>query len=491
MGPNYVQSLENKTILVTGASGFLGKVFVERVLRLEPNVKRLYLLVKASDKKSAEQRLHNEVFEKDLFSVLRKNVGDHESLDALISEKVVPVPGDISLNYMGVSDSNLLQDMMQEIDVVFNSAATTRFDERYDAALRINTFGALNVLNFVKKCAKAQVLVHVSTAYVCGEISGLIHEKPIAMGETLNGKTKVDIYTAMQLVEQKLKQLGEQGCSEEETKQAMTDLGFKRAKLYGWSNPYVFAKAMGEMLLGHYREKLSIVVIRPTIITSTFSDPFPGWIEGFKTIDSVIILYGKGMLKCFLNDPKTICDMIPVDMVANAMIATAAEHFDDSGSHTVYHVSSSYRNPVMYKQVYEMMVRYFVENPLLGRNGIPISPSLTVLSTRARFRLYTSLRFKLPLQILGLFSTAFPSKFGDKYEQNNRKFKKAMRMVKIYEPFLLFKGIFDDRNLETLRIKNEAKGMDKLFGFNTKCIDWEDYFMNTHINGLVTHVLRK
>ncbi|KAH0860238.1 hypothetical protein HID58_088499 [Brassica napus] len=69
------------------------------------------------------------VFEKDLFKVLRKNIGD-ESLNALISEKVVPVPGDVSLNNMGVSDSNLLQDMMQEIDIVAHAAATTTFDER-------------------------------------------------------------------------------------------------------------------------------------------------------------------------------------------------------------------------------------------------------------------------------------------------------------------------------------------------------------------------
>jgi len=61
--------------------------------------------------------------------VLRRNVGD-ESLNALISEKVVPVPGDISLTDIGVHDSNLLQDMMQDIDIIISSAATTRFDER-------------------------------------------------------------------------------------------------------------------------------------------------------------------------------------------------------------------------------------------------------------------------------------------------------------------------------------------------------------------------
>ncbi|KAF8104439.1 hypothetical protein N665_0172s0069 [Sinapis alba] len=501
MESNRVQFLENKTLLVTGASGFLAKVFVERVLSLQPNVKRLYLLVRASDKISAEQRLHNEVFEKDLFKVLRENIGD-ESLNALISKKVVPVPGDTSQNNMGVSDSNLVQDMMQEIDIVFHAAATTRFDERYDVALRINTFGALNVLNFAKKCVKAQLLLHVSTdegyfkaqtnyeLMFVGERSGLIQEKPFAMGETLHVKHKVDINTEMQLVEQRLKQLVEQGCSEEETKHAMRNLGLKRAKLFGLPNTYAFTKVMGEMFLGHYRENMPIVIIRPTMITSTFSDPFPGWIEGVKTLDTMILSYGKGMLTCFLIDQNAACDIIPVDMVANAMIATAAEHFNDSGSHTVYHVASSYRNPIIYKQIVELTNRYFKKNPLLGRGGMPILPkALVILSTMAMFRLYTGLRFKLPLQIFRLLRITLPTQFGDKYQHQNRKFKMAMRLVKLYEPYLLFKGIFDDKNLETLRIKNEAKETNDIPGFSPKCIDWEYYFINTHIPGLVTHTL--
>jgi len=55
-----------------------------------------------------------------------------------------------------------------------------------------------------------------------------------------------------------------------------------RAKLHGWPNTYVFTKAMGEMLMGKYRENLPLVIIRPTMITSTIAEPFPGWIEGLK-----------------------------------------------------------------------------------------------------------------------------------------------------------------------------------------------------------------
>nr|GMD61564.1 alcohol-forming fatty acyl-CoA reductase-like [Ipomoea batatas] len=62
-----VQFLENRAILVTGATGFLAKiiimdaVFVEKILRVQPNVKKLYLLLRAADTMAAVQRFNSEV----------------------------------------------------------------------------------------------------------------------------------------------------------------------------------------------------------------------------------------------------------------------------------------------------------------------------------------------------------------------------------------------------------------------------------------------
>ena len=66
---------------------------------------------------------------KDLFRVLREKLG--ASLNSLISEKITPVAGDITCENLGVKDSNLVEEMWKEVDVVVNLAATTNFDERY------------------------------------------------------------------------------------------------------------------------------------------------------------------------------------------------------------------------------------------------------------------------------------------------------------------------------------------------------------------------
>jgi fatty acyl-CoA reductase len=63
-----------------------------------------------------------------LFRVLREKHG--AGLHSFISEKVTPVPGDISCEDLGVKDSSLKDEMWREIDVVLNFAATTNFDER-------------------------------------------------------------------------------------------------------------------------------------------------------------------------------------------------------------------------------------------------------------------------------------------------------------------------------------------------------------------------
>lgn len=67
---------------------------------------------------------------KDLFKVLKEKYGTN--LQSFLSEKVIPVAGDITYENLGVKDSNLIEEMWQNVDVVVNVAATTNFDERYN-----------------------------------------------------------------------------------------------------------------------------------------------------------------------------------------------------------------------------------------------------------------------------------------------------------------------------------------------------------------------
>ncbi|CAI9289889.1 unnamed protein product [Lactuca saligna] len=156
-----------------------------------------------------------------------------------------------------------------------------------------------------------KLLLHVSTAFVSGEKSGIIFEIPFKMGETLNDKNHLDIREEKRVTQERHRQLIVEKANEEAMSSAMTDLGIQRAKLHGWPNVYVFTKAMGEMLLlKRLRQDVSLVILRPTIIASTYKEPFPGWIEGVKTMDSFIAAYGKGMTSCFLAHPNKVLDIV-------------------------------------------------------------------------------------------------------------------------------------------------------------------------------------
>ncbi|PSR86500.1 Alcohol-forming fatty acyl-CoA reductase [Actinidia chinensis var. chinensis] len=487
-----IQFLENKTILVTGATGFLAKIYVEKVLRVQPNVKKLYLLLRAKDAKSASQRLHNEVIAKDLFRVLRELLG--ANLSSLISEKITPVAGDITCENLGVKDSNLVEEMWKEVDVVVNLAATTNFDERYDVALHLNTLGAKNVLNFAKKCVNIKLLVHTSTAYVSGEREGLILESPYYMGETLNGASGLDIDTEMKVVEERLSELQAEEATDGEITMAMKDFGIQRARKYGWPNTYVFTKAMAEMLMGHLKQNLPLVIIRPTIVTSTFKEPFPGWVEGIRTIDSLAVGYGKGKLTCFLGDPEAIIDLIPADMVVNAMLVAMVAHADQiaSESNIIYQVGSSISNPVNFTCLQNYGLLYFTKHPWIGKDGKPVKVGkVTVLDSMPRFHRYMTIHYLLPLKGLKMVNIAFCQHFRAMYYELHRKINFVMRLIDLYRPYLFFKGIYDDMNTEKLRMAAKENGIETdVFYFDPKVINWEDYFMNAHLPGIVKYVFK-
>ncbi|XP_020208783.2 fatty acyl-CoA reductase 3, partial [Cajanus cajan] len=195
----------------------------------------------------------------------------------------------------------------------------------YDVALGINTLGVKYVLNFAKSCIKLPTYQPVSTAYVCGD-GGLILEDPCQMGVSLNGVSGLDIDMEKKIVENKLYELRQEGATENDVKMAMKDLGIERAIEYGWPNTYVFTKAMGEMFVETLKENMSVVIVRPTVVTGTYREPFPGWVEGVRTVDSFFMAYSKGKLACYPANNNAIVDTIPADMVVNAIITSMVAH---------------------------------------------------------------------------------------------------------------------------------------------------------------------
>lgn len=67
-----------------------------------------------------------------------------------------------------------------------------------------------------------------------------------------------------------------------------------------------------------------------------------------------------------------------------------------------------------------------------------------------------------------------------------------MQLVDLYKPYVFFKGVFDNMNTEKLQtaVRQGEVEMEYSFYFDPKMIDWEDYFMNIHIPGIVKYVFK-
>ncbi|KAK4581832.1 hypothetical protein RGQ29_025121 [Quercus rubra] len=490
-GIGIVKFLRGKGFLITGGTGFLAKVLIEKILRTEPDVGKIFLLIKAKNKESALKRLKSEIINAELFKCLRQTHG--KSYQSFMLSKIVPVVGNICESNLGF-DEDSADFIAKEVDVIVNSAANTAFDERYDAAIDINTRGPCHLMGFAKKCKKLKLFLQVSTAYVNGQRQGQIMERPFSVGDTIARELSeissrpfpaLDIEGEIKLASDFM-----EASEVKSVAQKLKELGLERAKRYGWQDTYVFTKAMGEMMIDKLRGEIPVVIIRPSVIESTCKEPFPGWMEGNRMMDPIVLYYGKGQLTGFLVDPNGVLDVVPADMVVNATLAAIAKHgVTQKPDINVYQIASSVVNPLVFNDLAKLLYEYYNSSPCMDSKGRPIKvPSMKLFSSMEEFSTHL---WGDAIRRSGL-TTIPPSKgkLSQKLETICRKsVEQAKYLANIYEPYTFYGGRFDNSNTQRL-MESMSEEEKKKFGFDVCSIDWRDYITNVHIPGLWRHVMK-
>ncbi|RZC73223.1 hypothetical protein C5167_048700 [Papaver somniferum] len=352
--------------------------------------------------------------------------------------------------------------------------------------------GAKHVFDFAEKCENLEMILHVSTAYIhTGETPGVILEKPFDISQTMKETSKIlDIDEEKKLVQDRLNELRAAQVSEKQETAAMKELGAERAKLYGWPNTYAITKAMGEMIIDRsLKRNIPVVIARPTIVSSTYREPFPGWIEGVKTFDPFVIYSGRGKLRCLLGNHESFLDIIPGDMVVNAVIVAMMNHMksnnksvsgddEEDENHNyryIYHLgSSANREKMNIIKLVKYAYEYFCKNPLMDKHGNTVKIVKPVFfPTMASFRQHVNDNYVLP--------------------KKEGKVSVAKRLVEFYEHYLLLNnpGSFDNSATEELRMSMKANGSEEadMFDFDPQHIDWKEYMLNIHIPGLMKYVI--
>ena len=526
--------LSGKSILVTGATGFLGQPLVEKILWAAPDVKRVHVLIRpkrqfGGDVQSPRERLEKELFTSSVFDRLRFRHG--ESFEAFLDEKLVAVAGDISEKGLGI-DPEVRARLVGELDVVINSAAVVSFDAPLDQALELNTLGAGRVAELAGECEDA-VLIHVSTAYVCGTIEG-------SVPETLHhaAPDSDEPYPARRIVDpereiEKIRELVEEVRAEGESARVRRELvaalverrnrrgadrseprrktieklksqwmenrlveaGMEWARSRGWNDTYTYTKALGEQIVLRRRGETPAAIVRPAIIESSLHEPSPGWLDGLRMADPLIAAIGKGRLRSLPLDPELTIDLVPADMVVNAMLA-AIPRLAEKGGTAIYQVATGSRNPITMGEMHDLIVRYFQSNPMFDKEGEPIEVKPLRFPGPRRFRAEYKLKAK-PIEwaesaLDTLLDRGVASDTAQKQRRKLAATKAAIDKLfyygELYEPYLNLDARFQvDRTMELFQWLTPEER--RRFDFDVTRLNWRHY-MHVHIAGVKKYILK-
>jgi fatty acyl-CoA reductase len=450
-----LEALRAKTILVTGGTGFLGKVVVERLLRIAPDVGRIYLLIRSPHAPPAG-RFEAEVIPSGAFDALARQYRDR--WPALARHKLVPVRGDVSQPGLGLDDG-VRSTLASTVDIIVNAAASVTFDAPLDEALANNTRSVRHVAEFARSC-RAAVLVHISTAFVAGFRAGRVFETALPGGDA-----QPEISAIEEIVDCIRSRACAERWSQRDLTSALAEAGTTRARALGWHDTYTYTKALGEMTLARHRDGVPTAIVRPTIIESSLRDPSPGWIENCNVADPLFIEFGRGRMPDFPVGRDTVVDIVPVDFVANAVLAILprlAEHRHEIGHYTI---GSGSVNPVSGRRLYDLLHEYWLREPMLDRRQRPIVP--------------TRWTFPTPEQFRERFAAA---------GRRGRAIKNLMYLADLYETYVNARFVFDTSNTE--RLLRSLGGEDRAaLDFDARRIDWRTYVQDIHLPGLRRHVL--
>ncbi|MGA2744711.1 MAG: SDR family oxidoreductase [Candidatus Sulfotelmatobacter sp.] len=506
------RAFSGKHVMLIGVTGFIGKVWLANTLLDLPDVKRIYLLIRRQKSNPAERRFEKMVEDSPVFDPLFERHGDR--LPEFLREKIEVVEGDVTQPGLGLG-AETARRLQKNLDLIINSSGLTDFNPDLRDALASNTTAALNILEFVRSADHAG-LVHLSTCYVAGEQDGRVGEK-LTPNYNPRGLAEFDAEQEFRSLQELVKQAEVQAESDEVTsglrmqaqskehaakdlhgaalenqirknrvrwlKTYLTEAGTRRAKELGWPNTYTLSKSLAESLIVKYGAGLPVAVVRPAIVETSVTKPFLGWNEGINTSASLSYLLGTYFRQLPTNEKKRL-DIIPVDAVCNGMTLIAAAVMERRHD-PLYQLATSVTNPCDMGRSIELTSlahrkHYRAQEGLeswlrLRFDAIPVSKTrynrMSAPAQKAIVKSIQRIMSPLPLKKAPLVKT-------------ERSLERLEKLIELFEPFiLLHEHDFAAENVEKLSYALVPEERD-IFGYDTRSLDWWEYWINIHIPAL-------
>ncbi|XP_075991038.1 putative fatty acyl-CoA reductase CG5065 [Anticarsia gemmatalis] len=373
--PTIREFYKGRNILVTGGTGFMGKVLIEKLLYSIPDIGKIYILARPKRGKSIQQRIE----EWQRLKMFERLCAENPSA----MKKIIPLQGDVLFDNFGLSESDI-STLCEEVSVVFHFAATLRLEAPLKENVNMNTSGTQRAINIAKKLKNLTIFIHLSTAFCYPDYEVLeerLHAPPVKPENV------------MKLIEWL------------DDKQ----VALLTPSLLGpHPNCYTFSKRLAEAIIGQNYDDLPLVIARPSIVCPAAVEPVPGWVDNLNGPVGVMIGAGKGVIRTMLCDGSLIAQVIPVDTSINAIIAIGmieGTKKEKPKTIPVYNVNIGHQQPTTWGEVLEIGRRYGrirpFEWPLWFPNGNITTNHLLHGYRRICFQLVPAYLIDFLLFILG------------------------------------------------------------------------------------------
>ncbi|CAH0713000.1 unnamed protein product, partial [Brenthis ino] len=445
------------TVLLTGGTGFLGKLLVEKLLRSCPKIKKLYLLTRPKKNKDVMKRLQ-EQFDDLLYDKLRKVMPD-------FIQKIGIVEGDMGKINLGMSDADRSK-MIQEVEFIFHGAATVRFDEALKTAVEINVRGTREILQLARACTKLRAHVHISTAYSncpLSEIDEKFYES------NFSGDKLIDLVENI----------------DENTLNNVT-LGL----LGDHPNTYAYTKSAAEDIVQKYSQGLPIAVFRPSIVISTASEPVPGWIDNVYGPTGVVVGAAVGLLHVLHCNSQVVADLVPGDYVVNGVIAAAwktakdypgnYEHAPVENSPVIYNYVSSEQNPLTWAEFMNYTEVYGMKMKSMQAVWLYL---FWLTPSQFMYNVSVLLMHWIPAYIVDTIAILIGKK-----PILKKAYQKIGKFSKVISFFAIREWKFHNKN--TLQLIKELDDTDRhIFNLDIESLKWSEYYKD-YIKGVRLYLLK-
>ncbi|XP_011705645.1 PREDICTED: fatty acyl-CoA reductase 1-like [Wasmannia auropunctata] len=284
------QFFSGRKVLITIGLGFLGKLLIEKLLRCCPNIATLYIFVRGKDGKTPHERVQ-QLAEMSLYEKLKKEQPD-------FLQKLIVIESDLDTTNLGLSQQD--RNRLLDANVIFHGATIVRSNQRLRTMTNVNVQATKQILLLAKEMRDLKAFVHLSTVFAHSPIRSIEEKHYPPPMETDELLSLVNILNDKKL-------------------DAITP-----TLIGGWPNTFAFTKAIAEdTVLRYSGDGMPVCIVRPSIVTSTWSEPIVGWAGSIYGPVGLLVSSSFGLLRTIHCHTDKNLDFVPADYVTSCLIAAA------------------------------------------------------------------------------------------------------------------------------------------------------------------------